>query len=1041
MANNSILDLNLNFGSSFNIRKEDPKTIDRDIQLLSSTLQREYNRIVIAGRSIRDPYITKTLENVDVNSKDLISSIKTIDKNTLLLDNKIRVLDRNIRTASTLLEYNKRILDKTNSLLSKATAGMSSSNNYKKFNDFENKLENTSLTSIDRIIDDKLKDYKLVSGGSRDSSIADNLIQAGLGSKFKGAIAGIGTAVGGVTAIALGAIASPAGAAIIGTTVGVMIANEFLKYEELTKAQESRIKRLQQEFRDRYKKEQEDTVTKRSLEETIFLQNQFLKTQQETQLKEAQKEQEYFRNKKRNFDMRGQPIVPDYGRDYMSINPTPYVDSDIVELYGNVPTTDPQQNGSYLPSIELQEIMRTGPKGRYSKKKKSNPGAAEIQKFLDTLKESRTYDESDLDPLMDVKNIDEKINGLLYQEYSIGRRMAERAKVIEDLKRKIEELKRKPKGTTSSRPQFKFGEKIADVASLGGDEFSLSTDLRNHLLGTTSVPNVGYENDIETLKKSADKSVLENYFKEYNYYTLKGNNIELSARRLAIAAIDRLELKSSTKLILDAPEIEIIGNVTFKQLSKSGMGSSEGYSTPRSGGSGGYSSGSSGYDWNSTGISTKTLLGNDVGSFPSMSALTQKQFGLGQSYSVNPGGAAFSGNNIGSFPSMSQLKEDQFGYTGGNIGKYTYDYFIGKGYSPTHAAAIVGNLAVESANFNPKYIFGQNYGDRDSLGIAQWRTPRQKDFERIYGKPFKEATLDEQLSFIDWELHNTEAAAGRKFFAAENVEDAAAAFDKHYERSSGEHRSRRINSALKANSNYAGGISPTSLSGPNVSGNQLSSGGSIPTAGLAPIEMANSGKTRDKPITEQLNQQLQDAVAAVYGPGYKAQVYSGGQDGIGEGGKRTGSTRHDHGNAADVYIIGPDGKRVMGDGLNPLTQYWIAKGYGSAAPGMADGGIHLDTHTDRATTWSYGHTTEGNKEAAALGAQGILPENLYSINQSGEVLAQSSNQNVQQPTQSSKKAPAPAPVADKEVARQKSTHDNINMSASSLANYAAGIVA
>jgi hypothetical protein len=111
--------------------------------------------------------------------------------------------------------------------------------------------------------------------------------------------------------------------------------------------------------------------------------------------------------------------------------------------------------------------------------------------------------------------------------------------------------------------------------------------------------------------------------------------------------------------------------------------------------------------------------------------------------------------------------------------------------------------------------------------------------------------------------------------------------------------------------------------------------------------------TRNRPLAPQLASSIEKAVETVYGPGYKAQVYSGGQAGANEGGPRVGSTRHDHGNAGDVYIVDPTGKRVTGDGLAPLAKYWQAQGLGGTGLEMNGGGIHLDGHSDRATAWNY----------------------------------------------------------------------------------------
>jgi hypothetical protein len=62
-----------------------------------------------------------------------------------------------------------------------------------------------------------------------------------------------------------------------------------------------------------------------------------------------------------------------------------------------------------------------------------------------------------------------------------------------------------------------------------------------------------------------------------------------------------------------------------------------------------------------------------------------------------------------------------------------------------------------------------------------------------------------------------------------------------------------------------------------------------------------SGATRNKPITPELRQLLTTAAQTA---GVDAIVItSGGQDALGEGTRRTGSTRHDRGRAADLQLV------------------------------------------------------------------------------------------------------------------------------------------
>ena len=62
------------------------------------------------------------------------------------------------------------------------------------------------------------------------------------------------------------------------------------------------------------------------------------------------------------------------------------------------------------------------------------------------------------------------------------------------------------------------------------------------------------------------------------------------------------------------------------------------------------------------------------------------------------------------------------------------------------------------------------------------------------------------------------------------------------------------------------------------------------------LKYSNQGKTRNDP----LDPKLIEAMSFIGDMGITMDVISGGQEAAGEGGTRTGSTRHDHGQAADA---------------------------------------------------------------------------------------------------------------------------------------------
>ena len=65
------------------------------------------------------------------------------------------------------------------------------------------------------------------------------------------------------------------------------------------------------------------------------------------------------------------------------------------------------------------------------------------------------------------------------------------------------------------------------------------------------------------------------------------------------------------------------------------------------------------------------------------------------------------------------------------------------------------------------------------------------------------------------------------------------------------------------------------------------------------------GTIRNNPLSDD----LVGALSFLPELGVELEVFSGGQDPKGSGGRRTGSTRHDHGNAADVFFR-RDGRRL-----------------------------------------------------------------------------------------------------------------------------------
>ena len=118
-----------------------------------------------------------------------------------------------------------------------------------------------------------------------------------------------------------------------------------------------------------------------------------------------------------------------------------------------------------------------------------------------------------------------------------------------------------------------------------------------------------------------------------------------------------------------------------------------------------------------------------------------------------------------------------------------YDFFVSKGLSAAQSAGIVGNLQAESGpNLNIRAV-----GDGgQAMGIAQWHPDRRANFQRAFNKRFARSTFEDQLEFIWWELNNTERSAMSRLRRTTTATQAASVFDQYYERSSGEHRAKRV---------------------------------------------------------------------------------------------------------------------------------------------------------------------------------------------------------------------------------------------------------
>ncbi len=113
---------------------------------------------------------------------------------------------------------------------------------------------------------------------------------------------------------------------------------------------------------------------------------------------------------------------------------------------------------------------------------------------------------------------------------------------------------------------------------------------------------------------------------------------------------------------------------------------------------------------------------------------------------------------------------------------------------------------------------------------------------------------------------------------------------------------------------------------------------------MATIKGPPPGATRNLPIAKELADVLNRAatVAAID----VIDIVSGGQPASGEGGSRTGSTRHDHGRAADCKLI--QGGRTLtftDDSGGPVVEAFVTAAAAAGATGIGAGLAYMGNAT------------------------------------------------------------------------------------------------
>lgn len=121
----------------------------------------------------------------------------------------------------------------------------------------------------------------------------------------------------------------------------------------------------------------------------------------------------------------------------------------------------------------------------------------------------------------------------------------------------------------------------------------------------------------------------------------------------------------------------------------------------------------------------------------------------------------------------------------GSIGEKTNGveiarYLIKKGYSPSQASGIAGNIYVESG-----YKTGALGDGGTSYGLCQWHNTRWVRLVKFCEeKDLDSASVEGQLIYLDWELKTREKKARKELMKTTTPYDSAYAFAKYFERPS-----------------------------------------------------------------------------------------------------------------------------------------------------------------------------------------------------------------------------------------------------------------
>lgn len=149
----------------------------------------------------------------------------------------------------------------------------------------------------------------------------------------------------------------------------------------------------------------------------------------------------------------------------------------------------------------------------------------------------------------------------------------------------------------------------------------------------------------------------------------------------------------------------------------------------------------------------------------------QQWFGIEPDANANPA----------SVPGSAAVGKDAFGRTPAGTTRGVVDFFQKMGWDKEAAVAIAANFKKES-NFDPRAV-----GDNGTaFGLAQHRKERADEFKKVFGKDIREASMEENMRFVDYELRKGSdwgaRRAGLELQKPGTAGEKAAAFSRLYER-------------------------------------------------------------------------------------------------------------------------------------------------------------------------------------------------------------------------------------------------------------------